>query len=165
MFIPCLILVFVADSSQLLKQGDPVAQELVNSLQVLEVTAGAMSQDLIPLVWTHSHIIHSRTSSITTWRVAVFLLVSCYLLICSWWSSCLSCASVCSIHTQPYVIWLRAVWVCSARSLLWRPWMCSWNMCFPGWVLLMTTPSRREPSKPWLVSSACHKWNSSSFLV
>uniref|UniRef100_A0A8C1T481 BTAF1 RNA polymerase II, B-TFIID transcription factor-associated n=1 Tax=Cyprinus carpio TaxID=7962 RepID=A0A8C1T481_CYPCA len=34
----------------LLKQGDPVAQELVNSLQVLEVTAGAMSQELIPLL-------------------------------------------------------------------------------------------------------------------
>ncbi len=72
---------FVADSSQLLKQGDPVAQELVNSLQVLEVTAGAMSQDLIPLVWRHSHIKYSRTSSITTWRVAVFsgLLLSPYL--------------------------------------------------------------------------------------
>ncbi|XP_016085602.1 TATA-binding protein-associated factor 172-like [Sinocyclocheilus grahami] len=38
------------DSSQLLKQGDPVAQELVNSLQVLEVTAGAMSQELNPLL-------------------------------------------------------------------------------------------------------------------
>uniref|UniRef100_A0A671LNL0 TATA-binding protein-associated factor 172-like n=1 Tax=Sinocyclocheilus anshuiensis TaxID=1608454 RepID=A0A671LNL0_9TELE len=34
----------------LLKQGDPVAQELVNSLQVLEVTAGAMSQELNPLL-------------------------------------------------------------------------------------------------------------------
>lgn len=38
------------DSSQLLKQGDSVAQDLVNSLQVLEVTAGAMSQELIPLL-------------------------------------------------------------------------------------------------------------------
>ncbi|XP_016128822.1 TATA-binding protein-associated factor 172-like [Sinocyclocheilus grahami] len=38
------------DSSQLLKQGDSVAQELVNSLQVLEVTTGAMSQELIPLL-------------------------------------------------------------------------------------------------------------------
>uniref|UniRef100_A0A673HUZ7 TATA-binding protein-associated factor 172-like n=1 Tax=Sinocyclocheilus rhinocerous TaxID=307959 RepID=A0A673HUZ7_9TELE len=34
----------------LLKQGDSVAQELVNSLQVLEVTAGAMSQELNPLL-------------------------------------------------------------------------------------------------------------------
>uniref|UniRef100_A0A672R0Q8 TATA-binding protein-associated factor 172-like n=1 Tax=Sinocyclocheilus grahami TaxID=75366 RepID=A0A672R0Q8_SINGR len=34
----------------LLKQGDSVAQELVNSLQVLEVTTGAMSQELIPLL-------------------------------------------------------------------------------------------------------------------
>ncbi|XP_052007528.1 TATA-binding protein-associated factor 172-like isoform X3 [Xyrauchen texanus] len=38
------------DSSQLLKQGDSVAQELVNSLQVLEVTAGAMTHGLTPLV-------------------------------------------------------------------------------------------------------------------
>ncbi|KAA0718268.1 TATA-binding protein-associated factor 172 [Triplophysa tibetana] len=34
------------DSSHLLNQGDAVGQELVNSLQVLEVTAGAMAQEL-----------------------------------------------------------------------------------------------------------------------
>uniref|UniRef100_A0A8B9H6C5 B-TFIID TATA-box binding protein associated factor 1 n=1 Tax=Astyanax mexicanus TaxID=7994 RepID=A0A8B9H6C5_ASTMX len=38
------------DSRQLLEKGDSVAQELVCSLQVLEVTAGAMAQVLIPLL-------------------------------------------------------------------------------------------------------------------
>ncbi|TRZ04212.1 hypothetical protein DNTS_006480, partial [Danionella cerebrum] len=38
------------DASQVLKLGDSVAQELVNSLQVLEVTTGAMSQELIHLL-------------------------------------------------------------------------------------------------------------------
>uniref|UniRef100_W5L4U2 B-TFIID TATA-box binding protein associated factor 1 n=1 Tax=Astyanax mexicanus TaxID=7994 RepID=W5L4U2_ASTMX len=39
------------DSRQLLEKGDSVAQELVCSLQVLEVTAGAMAQVLIPLLF------------------------------------------------------------------------------------------------------------------
>ncbi|KAK2852480.1 hypothetical protein Q7C36_007681 [Tachysurus vachellii] len=38
------------DSRQLLEKGDLVAQELVNSLQVLEVTTGAMAQELISLL-------------------------------------------------------------------------------------------------------------------
>ncbi|MCI4376245.1 hypothetical protein PGIGA_G00186100 [Pangasianodon gigas] len=38
------------DSRQLLEKGDLVAQELVNSLQVLEVTTGAVSQELISLL-------------------------------------------------------------------------------------------------------------------
>lgn len=33
-----------------LERGDAAAQELVNSLQVLEVTTGAMSAELKPLV-------------------------------------------------------------------------------------------------------------------
>lgn len=40
----------IVDSRQLLEKGDLVAQELVNSLQVLEVTTGAMAQELISLV-------------------------------------------------------------------------------------------------------------------
>lgn len=40
----------IIDSRQLLEKGDLVAQELVNSLQVLEVTTGAMAQELISLV-------------------------------------------------------------------------------------------------------------------
>lgn len=40
----------VVDSRQLLEKGDLVAQELVNSLQVLEVTTGAMAQELVSLV-------------------------------------------------------------------------------------------------------------------
>lgn len=54
---------FVADSSQLLKQGDSIAQDLVNSLQVLEVTAGAMSQELIPVVCTHTYNFQERLAS------------------------------------------------------------------------------------------------------
>ncbi|KAM9476591.1 TATA-binding protein-associated factor 172 isoform 2-T2 [Clarias gariepinus] len=38
------------DSRQLLEKGDMVAQELVNSLQVLEVSTGAMAQELISLL-------------------------------------------------------------------------------------------------------------------
>lgn len=38
------------NSRQLLEKGDLVAQELVNSLQVLEVTTGAMAQELISLL-------------------------------------------------------------------------------------------------------------------
>ncbi|XP_030628139.1 TATA-binding protein-associated factor 172 [Chanos chanos] len=38
------------DAGILLEKGDSVAQELVNSLQVLEVTAGAMAAQLIPLL-------------------------------------------------------------------------------------------------------------------
>lgn len=40
----------VVDSRQPLEKGDLVAQELVNSLQVLEVSTGAMAQELISLV-------------------------------------------------------------------------------------------------------------------
>ncbi|KAL7877989.1 hypothetical protein SRHO_G00046320 [Serrasalmus rhombeus] len=47
---PLKAVVEALDSRQLLEKGDSVAQELVNSLQVLEVTAGAMSQELIPLL-------------------------------------------------------------------------------------------------------------------
>ncbi|KAG7462732.1 hypothetical protein MATL_G00187870 [Megalops atlanticus] len=36
-----------------LEKGDSAAQELVNSLQVLEVTAGAMSSELVPLLLEH----------------------------------------------------------------------------------------------------------------
>ncbi|KAI5107880.1 TATA-binding protein-associated factor 172, partial [Silurus meridionalis] len=42
--VPCL------DSKQLLEKGDLVAQDLVNSLQVLEVTTGAMAQELISVL-------------------------------------------------------------------------------------------------------------------
>uniref|UniRef100_A0A4W4EL65 BTAF1 RNA polymerase II, B-TFIID transcription factor-associated n=1 Tax=Electrophorus electricus TaxID=8005 RepID=A0A4W4EL65_ELEEL len=38
------------DGRQLLEKGDSVAQELVNSLQVLEIAAGAMAEELIPLL-------------------------------------------------------------------------------------------------------------------
>ncbi|KAF7710283.1 TATA-binding protein-associated factor 172 isoform X2 [Silurus meridionalis] len=38
------------DSKQLLEKGDLVAQDLVNSLQVLEVTTGAMAQELISVL-------------------------------------------------------------------------------------------------------------------
>uniref|UniRef100_A0A3B3T3U9 BTAF1 RNA polymerase II, B-TFIID transcription factor-associated n=1 Tax=Paramormyrops kingsleyae TaxID=1676925 RepID=A0A3B3T3U9_9TELE len=37
----------------LLEKGDAAAQELINSLQVLEVTAGAMSSELVPLLLEH----------------------------------------------------------------------------------------------------------------
>uniref|UniRef100_A0A8C9TWL8 B-TFIID TATA-box binding protein associated factor 1 n=1 Tax=Scleropages formosus TaxID=113540 RepID=A0A8C9TWL8_SCLFO len=36
-----------------LEKGDAAAQELINSLQVLEVTAGAMSSELVPLLLEH----------------------------------------------------------------------------------------------------------------
>lgn len=49
-----------ADSSRLLNQGDAVGQELVNSLQVLEVTAGAMAQELNLVVRTHTSHIHAH---------------------------------------------------------------------------------------------------------
>ncbi len=38
-----------------LERGDTAAQELVNSLQVLEVMAGAMAAELKPLVRLQSH--------------------------------------------------------------------------------------------------------------
>ncbi|XP_005991591.1 TATA-binding protein-associated factor 172 isoform X2 [Latimeria chalumnae] len=41
------------DEKELLEKGDGVAQELVNSLQVLEVTAGSMDQQLHPLLLQH----------------------------------------------------------------------------------------------------------------
>ncbi|XP_066534947.1 TATA-binding protein-associated factor 172 isoform X2 [Hoplias malabaricus] len=47
---PLKAVVGTQDSRQLLEKGDSAAQELVNSLQVLEVTAGAMTQELIPLL-------------------------------------------------------------------------------------------------------------------
>ena len=42
--------VCVPDVQVQLERGDAAAQELVNSLQVLEVTAGAMALQLKPLV-------------------------------------------------------------------------------------------------------------------
>nr|XP_023679976.1 TATA-binding protein-associated factor 172 [Paramormyrops kingsleyae] len=41
------------DCNLLLEKGDAAAQELINSLQVLEVTAGAMSSELVPLLLEH----------------------------------------------------------------------------------------------------------------
>ncbi|KAG9344401.1 hypothetical protein JZ751_011071 [Albula glossodonta] len=41
------------DNRLQLEKGDSAAQELVNSLQVLEVTAGAMSSELVPLLLEH----------------------------------------------------------------------------------------------------------------
>ncbi|XP_076831393.1 TATA-binding protein-associated factor 172 isoform X2 [Brachyhypopomus gauderio] len=38
------------DGRRLLEKGDSLAQDLVNSLQVLDITAGAMDQELIPLL-------------------------------------------------------------------------------------------------------------------
>lgn len=43
-------LLCVVDRQVQLERGDPAAQELVNSLQVLEVMAGAMAAELRPLV-------------------------------------------------------------------------------------------------------------------
>lgn len=41
---------YVLDRQVQLERGDAAAQELVNSLQVLEVMAGAMARELKPLV-------------------------------------------------------------------------------------------------------------------
>lgn len=45
-----LCLLRVPDRQVQLERGDPAAQELVNSLQVLEIMAGAMAAELKPLV-------------------------------------------------------------------------------------------------------------------
>lgn len=45
-----MCLLCVLDRQVQLERGDPAAQELVNSLQVLEVMAGAMAAELKPLV-------------------------------------------------------------------------------------------------------------------
>lgn len=43
----------VVDWKLQMERGDAAAQDLVNSLQVLEVTAGAMAPELKPLVIEH----------------------------------------------------------------------------------------------------------------
>lgn len=45
----------VLDRQAQLERGDTAAQELVNSLQVLEVMAGAMATELKPLVRLVTH--------------------------------------------------------------------------------------------------------------
>ena len=52
-------LLCVLDRQVQLERGDTAAQELVNSLQVLEVMAGAMASELKPLVrLTHQDSYH-----------------------------------------------------------------------------------------------------------
>lgn len=50
MLISPVFLSCVLDRQAQLERGDAAAQELVNSLQVLEVMAGAMAAELKPLV-------------------------------------------------------------------------------------------------------------------
>uniref|UniRef100_A0A8C7V465 BTAF1 RNA polymerase II, B-TFIID transcription factor-associated n=1 Tax=Oncorhynchus mykiss TaxID=8022 RepID=A0A8C7V465_ONCMY len=49
----CIIFIFVVDWKLQMEKGDAAAQDLVNSLQVLEVTAGAMAPELKPLLLEH----------------------------------------------------------------------------------------------------------------
>lgn len=48
---------FFLDRQVQLERGDAAAQELVNSLQVLEVMTGAMSAELKPLVKTQPVVV------------------------------------------------------------------------------------------------------------
>lgn len=48
---------FFLDRQVQLERGDAAAQELVNSLQVLEVMTGAMSAELKPLVKTQPIVV------------------------------------------------------------------------------------------------------------
>lgn len=47
-----MVLLWCSDRQAQLEKGDAAAQELVNSLQVLELMAAAMAPDLRPLVRT-----------------------------------------------------------------------------------------------------------------
>ena len=51
----------VPDAPAQLKRGDAVAQELINSLQILEVTASAMSAELKPVVRPLAYTLASHT--------------------------------------------------------------------------------------------------------
>lgn len=57
-FIKFFVFVFFfLDRQVQLERGDAAAQELVNSLQVLEVMTGAMSAELKPLVKTQPIVV------------------------------------------------------------------------------------------------------------
>lgn len=58
-----------SDRAAQLERGDTVAQDLVNSLQVLEVMAGAMATELRPLVRL---LIHQDYSSLFVFNIFIF---------------------------------------------------------------------------------------------